>query len=270
MEMNLTCDFFPLKASSYFGERGMTMAPNFNQVDSKEGINSNIMIFFHGIGDDKDNFIEFGKKLELPQTRIVSVRGTVCLDPIMGMKNSGFSWFLESDWFESQGQEIESQSVKETLQSLEHWIKKDILTLFSPERVFLFGFGQGGTIGLELATRLAPTIRLGGIISISGFLTTTSAALYANFGFSSKNIKHETNVLITTGEDDHTSSIVPTKLSTLDISSSVFKVPGKLNVTMPACKAEMSIIMRFLSKRLYLRNLGLEAMADRVIHLEKI
>jgi len=46
----------------------------FQYADSKDKFNNNILVLFHGLGDNPANFINFGKKISLPQTAVVALR----------------------------------------------------------------------------------------------------------------------------------------------------------------------------------------------------
>ena len=248
----------------------LPLAPfQYKTINSQDGVNSNLLILLHGLGDNEANFAEFGKRLELPQTRVISLRGTIPLGPLMGgesisaydgeeIDEFGYAWYFEEEW--EVGEDVQKQSVKETLKRLETWLEKSVIkSEFPPERVFLFGFGQGGSVCVELAkSKVFAGLRFGGVVSVSGH------DLNWNKGDqpSSSSRLCKSDILITTTCNDDRSSNTS--------QCTVYAVPGKTNIAMPSSREEMGEIMKFLSHRLYLRNLGLEAMADKVIHIEKL
>ena len=59
---------------------------------SQNKTNSNLLILLPGIGDIKENFINFGKKLELPQTSLLCLNGFIQIPYF-----DGFSWFNSFD-----------------------------------------------------------------------------------------------------------------------------------------------------------------------------
>lgn len=246
----------------------------YKAINSKEGVNSNLLILLHGLGDNEANFGEFGKRLELPQTRVCSLRGTIPLGPLMGgesisafdgeeIDEFGYAWYFEEEW--EVGEDVQKQSVKETLKRLETWLEKSVFNEFPPERVFLFGYGQGGSVCVELAK--SKLFRLGGVVSVSGHEMNWNKADQPSI--SSRSCKSD--ILITTTCNDRVALCNSAKSTSSNTSQySVYAVPGKTSVATPSSREEMGEIMKFLSKRLYLRNLGLEAMADNIIHLEKL
>ncbi|CAO1632557.1 unnamed protein product [Parajaminaea phylloscopi] len=150
---------------------------------SPSGIDSNLLIFFHGLGDTSRPFFELGKSLQktLPQTAVLSVQGSEkipilpeeawcywqCIDPVMGavIPHQNPSAFL---------------SVMGSL--LDHLVDD---CGWPAEAIHLFGFAHGATAALEgaiawlrkrraatssVAKQGSSTERLGSIVSICGSL----------------------------------------------------------------------------------------------------
>ena len=116
-------------------------------------------------------------------------------------------------------------------------------------------------------------IGLGGVICISNSsLNVNKSTTIQDDDSKLKKSFAKSHVLITLGEKEQIDLNCMNRLSDLGLleSNSVFTVPGKRSPSMPLSKIEMTEIMTFLSKRMYLRNLGLEAMADRVENLWKV
>ncbi|KAI8897480.1 Phospholipase/carboxylesterase/thioesterase [Globomyces pollinis-pini] len=153
------------------------LEPHFKA--SKEGVNSNLLILLHGLGDTPVNFLKFGTGMQLPQTAIVSLKGP---HPIPFF-DEGSGWFpvvkmsliLEME----HDHPVVKAGIKKSRDLLSKFLKTCVFLSESnlggwpPERVFLLGFSNGGTISLDLLLSGQidnKSINLGGVISISGWL----------------------------------------------------------------------------------------------------
>jgi predicted esterase len=176
-------------------------------------INSNVLILLHGLGDTSTNFKQFGLKLSLPQTEILSLEANFEI-PLF---ENGKGWWKS---FDKDGNLLSRYNCRVGITNLIDCLTK-MFDKYPPERIFVLGFGQGSEI-LELYLNEHSTIALGGAISISG-----------------TRLSH---------------SLTPT-----------------LNMNeLPRNRNETLLLMKFFSKRLWLRNLALEQMADRVVDIEKL
>ena len=126
-----------------------------------------ILILFHGLGDSEASFATFAKNLNLPGVLAISVRGVAPLPPaLVGLPDSAaaadgparhFHWGddltlspstgdLDPDpGFSNAERLVLGKLVRETLVRRCGWDTRDVL---------LFGFGQGGSLALGLASRL--------------------------------------------------------------------------------------------------------------------
>ncbi|CAK4152375.1 unnamed protein product [Aphanomyces euteiches] len=137
-----------------------------------------------------------------------------------------------------------------------------------PQRIFLMGFGHGGSVALHVATqcpsRLGGAItlsaravfhrRLVGIVSISGALFDTSTTVDTQ----------KTPVLILHSVND---PLIPQAMFAKTKRTLGENVTTKSMPYYPirlSNKEEMSAVMKFFDETLYLRNLALEAQADVV------
>lgn len=121
-------------------------------------------------------------------------------------------------------------------------------------RVYFLGFGQGGSIALDLGLYSQhikpPSFELGGIISISGWLIRRDV-----------NAK-KVDVLVTYGsQEPDPSSNKRVLKDLLGDQFSFFQVQGK-SQGMPQEATEVRAIMSFLGSRLALRNIALESQSD--------
>ncbi|KAK6910846.1 hypothetical protein I204_03121 [Kwoniella mangroviensis CBS 8886] len=152
---------------------------DFSYSPSSDGCDKNLLIMFHGLGDSKIPFFNLGKQLSLPSTAILSLSAP---DPIPLMDHPSFSWYPT---FTPTFDPLPIQNHNPTV----HMAKLRNLTsiLISKEvgwelkDIHLFGFGQGGTIALELGlsiynqplgTGQDPPKRFGSIVSICASILT--------------------------------------------------------------------------------------------------
>ncbi|RFU73670.1 hypothetical protein TARUN_8593 [Trichoderma arundinaceum] len=126
---------------------------------------TSILILFHGFGDHEIPFATFARNLSLPGALAISVRGTAPLPagliPDAGGQN--FHWGdditvdtktndIDADpGFDKASRLVMEKLVKGTLIDRCGWELNDIL---------LFGFGQGGSLALGLASRLRTVERI--------------------------------------------------------------------------------------------------------------
>jgi predicted esterase len=149
-------DFEPL-------EPGLNLTLTYPEV--KETTTA-ILIIFHGLGDSEVSFTTFAKSVALPGTLAISVRGVSPLPPaLLGMTDEEaataptkhFHWGddltlspttgdLDPDpGFTKAAELVLGKLIRETLIQKCGWDTRDIL---------LFGYGQGGSLALGLASQL--------------------------------------------------------------------------------------------------------------------
>jgi len=204
---------------------------------SFDGIDQNLLILFHGLGDTADNFIKFGLKLRIPQTALIAVQGSFMI-PFFP---DGWAWFPS---FDAQGfylKDNNQQLIKGLIQTrikLLNYIKSLEWPL---ERIFLLGFGQGGSVALDLA--INGQLAVGGVLSLGGFPISGQPNLeckipiFISYG-SKQDDAHYAN-------DIHSSNIT------------IYKVEGR-DLELPQDATQVKEIFKFLGKLLSLRNLALE------------
>ncbi|KAI8378656.1 Alpha/Beta hydrolase protein [Choanephora cucurbitarum] len=170
----------------------------FDYSPSQDGIDHNLLILFHGLGDSKGPFARLGQQLKLPQTATLSIQAP---EPVPYLDGC-FQWypsfdFLTGDLLTPANPERLKGLIRtrQLIAELLHHLINDCG--FQPPNIFLFGFSQGGTVALD--TVLFGKIRnLGGVVSISGYLLEEQRADqkigdgYAGY------------ILITQGEKDKT------------------------------------------------------------------
>ncbi|WRT68587.1 uncharacterized protein IL334_005565 [Kwoniella shivajii] len=136
---------------------------DFAYSSSSDGCDTNLLIMFHGLGDSKTPFFNLAKQLNLPSTAILSLSA---IDPIPLMDHPSFSWYPT---FTSTYDPIPIANQNPTVHLSK--LRDLVSTLITPsghtgssavsgggggglgwklDEIHLFGWGQGGTIALEL------------------------------------------------------------------------------------------------------------------------
>ncbi|KAK1237631.1 hypothetical protein MKX07_006759 [Trichoderma sp. CBMAI-0711] len=160
-----------------------TLLPHALHFPSPREATTSILILLHGLGDNEAPFAALARNMSLPGVLAISVRGTARLPA--GILDSGghssssfssssssssFHWgddlSVDSDTgdlhpdpgFDKAAGLIMNKLVKEVLLDKCGWEMNDIM---------LFGFGQGGTLALGLASRLRAIERIIDISSSS-------------------------------------------------------------------------------------------------------
>ena len=258
---------------------------HYKYQHSKEGIDTNLLIFFHGAGDTHLPFDNLGKRMELPQTATLSLSASISLNLPDGGRGSfvqlpfglGHTWFQEMDY--TTGDKLSPNNTKR-LTSLKHALKvldplicsligiqsdsnekrpSDVKddTTWIPERIFLFGFSSGACLAMEFARMwaIAGRMPLGGAICICGGIHDNVESL----GTSRKTDKKEpTDVLIITGDDDYPKKVAEQNKQLYGSSKvQIYNKKGRGN-GMVNSKEEMQVVMEFLSKRLVRRMVSME------------
>lgn len=230
-----------------------------------------ILVLFHGLGDSEASFASFARNMNLPGVLAISVRGTNPLPPaLLGeAPNSGpprhFHWgddlnlathadALDADpGFTKAANLIIDRLVRDTLVDKCGWELADIL---------LFGFGQGGSLALGLASKIREGPRLReikekeeerpaetarnfkGVVSIGGALPSSMVPTR------SARSKSKTPVLVCHGrlcEAVDEDAVDFLKQEFADVREVKWK---KAESTMPSNREEMLPIMQFLADRL--------------------
>ncbi|WVF67496.1 hypothetical protein IAT40_002252 [Kwoniella sp. CBS 6097] len=126
---------------------------DFSYASSIDGSDKNLLIMFHGLGDSKTPFFGLGKQLNLPSTAVLSLSAP---DPIPLMDHPSFSWCPTlTNTYDPIPPSAQNPTKNLPL------LRKMIEALISPDGcgwdlkdIHLFGWGQGGTMVLELALEI--------------------------------------------------------------------------------------------------------------------
>ncbi|RSH82279.1 hypothetical protein EHS25_005989 [Saitozyma podzolica] len=119
----------------------------FDYTPSRDGKDLNLLILFHGLGDSKGPFSKLGTSLNLPSTAVLVLNAPL---PIPFLESpEHYSWYNTFDPLFNP------------------------LPTPDPSPIHLFGWGQGGTVALELAYSIG---REGLSSSSSSSVSSTSSA----------------------------------------------------------------------------------------------
>ncbi|KAF9916515.1 hypothetical protein BX616_003555 [Lobosporangium transversale] len=230
-----------------------------------DGVDENLVIFFHGLGDKiKPNFVKLAQSLQLPQTATCCIQAPT---PVPYLEEEGWQWFPS---FNVLTGELLGPDSPERMLQVQQTVRPQLVKFiqhcidhsgYSPSKITLFGFSQGGEIALDLAAFGGFNLRA--VISIAGYLMEESQnAVPAT--------KLSTKVLIMQGDRDDLRSIKAAK----DRFKYVQRVFGKANVDqkiiegmghgMPSSESGWRPLMEFFALNLDNRSVTLESMADVV------
>ncbi|KAH9441534.1 hypothetical protein Pst134EA_032925 [Puccinia striiformis f. sp. tritici] len=125
----------------------LSPAPVFDYCPSADGVDTNLLIFFHGLGDTQIPFGNLGRKLNLPQTASMSIRA---FERVPFLEEEAYQWW---ESFDITGALITNPNPSSSLAKLMAIL--DRLTSeelgWKAEDIHLFGFAQGGVVSPSLA-----------------------------------------------------------------------------------------------------------------------
>eukprot|EP00741_Cyanophora_paradoxa_P000747 tig00000441_g720.t1 len=242
----------------------------FEYVEPADGIASNLLIMFHGLGDTQENFAKLAKRMRLPQTAALAVRAPFPLPLDMG-----WCWH---ESFEQDGSLIEYvPGEKRRLASLARTREMvlDLLDVlqnkcgWKPGEIFLFGFSQGAMAALDAA--LASPRPLGGVVCISLNILQEwmDERKHRKTPAPEVAASRETPVLLTHGALDDVVDIDTVREAVAQLKAEGSVRSADLNEFskehgMISSEAEMRVVMAFFSKNLKLRSAALDKMEGLV------
>jgi hypothetical protein len=122
---------------------------HFSYAPSPTGLDSNLLILFHGLGDTCTPFFTLGQSLNLPQTAVLAIQGT---SRIPLLEEEAWGWWNS---FDSLGDLIPNPDPSETLSVLgnvlEYLTNEENGAGWKASQIHLFGFAQGGSCASELS-----------------------------------------------------------------------------------------------------------------------
>ena len=158
---------------------------NYLYRHSSDKIDTNLLIFLHGAGDNHLPYHNLGKKMSIPQCATLSLSASCMNEGFSTLPfGLGHSWFDEMDY--STGLPLPKQNFK-LVSSLKRAVKKLDLLLnaltgdgddsdrgvdatWIPERIFLFGFSAGACLAMQTCLDRFERGKspLGGAICVAG------------------------------------------------------------------------------------------------------
>lgn len=227
-----------------------------------------ILLLFHGLGDGPDSFASFARNLALPGVLAISVRGTAPLpallaDPDPDASKQGYHW--GDDITFTAGGEIDpdpgfararawvmDKLVGEVLVGACGWEVGDVM---------LFGYGQGGSLAVGLASALRGAVgrvedvttereREGrgrafkGVVSVGGALPASMVPSVSGLG------KAKTPVLVCCGRESE--AVDGDAVEVLEREFETVKVVRwkRADDGMPRNREEVLPMMQFFAERL--------------------
>ncbi|KAI9306528.1 Phospholipase/Carboxylesterase-domain-containing protein [Cunninghamella echinulata] len=241
----------------------------FKYAASPDGVDTNILLLLHGLGDTLQPFFNLGNKLQLPQTAVMALQAPDLI-PLMG---ECYQWYPSFNMM--TGEELSPSHPEQ---------KKGIITTgillteliqhliqdchYQAQHIFLFGFSQGGTVALNQVLQ-GPIRNLGGVVSIAGYEPFLSSSSQL------PSVKYDGPILVLQGEKDPVigskangekmfSQIKNACTSTNNNSDRLQQIfiPNKSEHSMPSNQSEWRYIHAFFAKHMPRRNLRLEKMSD--------
>ncbi|CBQ70137.1 conserved hypothetical protein [Sporisorium reilianum SRZ2] len=158
----ITKPLLPTAALSKFSAHHFSASPS--------GVDSNLLLLLHGLGDTDRGFFALGQTLQrtLPQTAVLTLQAPHAVPFLDG---AHWMWYASFDRFgELLTAPNPTQTVSDVLALLEHLVAQ---CAWPAGSIHLFGFGQGATVALETMVHWStthPANALGSIVSVSGTL----------------------------------------------------------------------------------------------------
>ncbi|KAL3431143.1 Alpha/Beta hydrolase protein [Aspergillus tetrazonus] len=212
----------------------------------------NILLLLHGLGDTHTPFTNLASQLSLPETTVLTIRAPSPLP----FDLPGFHWGDDINFDSRSGALDMDAGFEKSTKLLLKTVIRDVLVSkcgYRLQEILIWGFGQGGMVGLVLAQTLNEQSEpdfargeLGGIISVGAPYPLSLAGKFQNDGRG----KSRTPILLVHGRDSEVVTESAVK-RTKDVFSFVevheYRRRGD---TMPRSREEMIPIMRFLGRRL--------------------
>lgn len=201
---------------------------------------TNILILLHGLGDTNAPFTKLGEQLNLPETACLALQAPNPVPFDLG----GMHWGEDMIFDSSTGEmDMDTGLQGSTRLVLDQIIREGLIGKcgYKGREIMIFGFAQGGMVGLQVAAELEE--ELGGVISIGGPLS-QSVSLKALQN------KSKTPVLVCkANKKSAVTDSATTKLK--DAFDYIeFKEWKKNGDGMPSSREEMLPIMQFFARRL--------------------
>ncbi len=202
---------------------------------------TNVLILLHGLGDTNASFTKLGQQLNLPETACIALQAPNALP--FGLE--GFHWGDDMIFDQSTGEmDMDTGFRASTRLLLDTIIRQGLCgkCSYRAREIMIFGFAQGGMVGLQAAAEL-DNDELGSVISIGG-------ALSLSLPVKALERKSKTPVLVC--KASRNSAITESASSKLKDAFEYVEVKEwkKHGDGMPNNREEMMPIMQFFARRL--------------------
>jgi predicted esterase len=202
---------------------------------------TNVLILLHGLGDTHEPFTKLGGQLNLPETACIAVQAP---NPVP-FDFGGMHWGEDMIFDSSTGElDMDTGLEKSTKLLLDDVIRKGLIETcgYKAREIMIFGFAQGGMVGLEVAAEFYGE-ELGGVISIGGPLS-------QSLPLKALEKKSKTPVLVC--KANKKSAVTDSAVSKLKDAFEYVEIQEwkKNGDGMPSSREEMLPIMQFFARRL--------------------
>jgi predicted esterase len=135
------------------------------------------LILLHGLGDTNASFTKLGEQLNLPETACIAIQAPNPLPFDLGGMHWGEDMIFDSTTGEM---DMDTGLQGSTRLILDQVIRDGLIGKcgYKTREIMIFGFAQGGMVGLQVAAELEE--ELGGVISIGGPLSQSVSLCKAN------------------------------------------------------------------------------------------
>jgi predicted esterase len=262
---------------------------NFLFRHSSDKIDTNLLLLLHGAGDTHTPYYNLSKEMNLPQCAMLSLSAS-CMDEGFTTLpfGLGYSWFDEMDY--STGLPLKRDDDR-LISSLKGAVEKfdmlidEIIQLWVPERIFLFGFSAGACLAMQTCWSRFERgkMSLGGAICVAGGVNQICTETFHKEGTEQKYVDDEepiekTPVLIIGGSKDekYTPNTLCESIEFYN-SSHIIKDDQKTSTSAPAAKAyirknkgheminseeETKAIMAFVAEHMIRRMVAMEGFCE--------
>ncbi|KAF2793813.1 alpha/beta-hydrolase [Melanomma pulvis-pyrius CBS 109.77] len=202
---------------------------------------TNILILLHGLGDTNVSFKKLGQQLSLPETACIAVQAPMPLPFDLG----GFHWGDDMIFDQNTGEmDVDTGFKTSTIIILDSIIREGLIRKcgYKSREIMIFGFAQGGMVGLQAAAELEGE-ELGGVVSVGG-------ALSLSLPLKALDKRSKTPVLVCKASKG--SAVSDSAVSKLKDAFEFVEIKEwKRNADgMPSNREEMLPIMQFFARRL--------------------
>ncbi|GAC97885.1 hypothetical protein PHSY_005473 [Pseudozyma hubeiensis SY62] len=175
---------------------GLKKFSGYHFSPAPSGVDSNLLILFHGLGDTDRGFFNLGQSLQktLPQTAVLTLQAPLRVPFLEG---DHWTWYPAFDQFaELLTKPNPTETVANLTCVLQHLVGK---CGWRSSSIHIFGFGQGATLALETMVHWSRTqhSNLGSVVSVHGELishpTSASSTPVLQIYRSNRSIPHDSS-----------------------------------------------------------------------------